>query len=55
MHAVTVNVPNITTATLHIKEATTELSGDYRCEVSNEISPKEKSSSVHLDVSKSIT
>ena len=44
-----------TTATLHIEEATTELSGDYWCEVSNEISPKEKSSSVHLDVSKSIT
>ena len=44
-----------TTATLRIKEATTELSGNYWCEVSNEISPNEKSSSVHLDVSKSIT
>ena len=46
-----------TTATLHIKEATAELSGNYWCEVSNLISPKEKSSSdsVHLDVSKSIT
>ena len=44
-----------TTATLHIKEATTELSGNYWCEVSNEISPNKKSSSVHLDVSKSIT
>ena len=44
-----------TTATLHIEEATTELSGNYWCEVSNEISPKEKSSSVYLDVSKSIT
>ena len=44
-----------TTATLHIEEATTDLSGYYWCEVSNEISPKEKSSSVHLDVSKSTT
>ena len=44
-----------TTATLHIEEATAELSGNYWCEVSNEMSPKEKSSSVHLDVSKSIT
>ena len=44
-----------TTATLHIKEATTELSGKYWCEVCNAISPKEKSSSVHLDVRKSIT
>ena len=44
-----------TTATLHIEEATTELSGNYWCEVSNEISPNEKSSPVHLDVSKSIT
>ena len=44
-----------TTATLHIEEATTELSGNYQCEVSNKISPKEKSSSVYLDVSKSIT
>ena len=42
-------------ATLRIEEATTELSGNYWCEVSNEICPKEKSSSVHLDVSKSIT
>ena len=44
-----------TTATLHIEEATSELSGNYWCEVSNKISPKEKSSSVHLDVSKSTT
>ena len=44
-----------TTATLHIEEAATEQSGNYWCEVSNEISPKEKSSSVYLDVSKSIT
>ena len=44
-----------TTATLCIKEATTELSGIYWCEVRNEISPNKKSSSVHLDVSKSIT
>ena len=44
-----------TTATLHIKEATTELSGNYWCEVSNKISTKEKSSPVHLDVSKSTT
>ena len=44
-----------TTATLHIKEATAELCGDYWCEVSNEISPNEKSSLVHLDISKSIT
>ena len=44
-----------TTATLHIEEATTKLSGVYWCEVGNEISPKEKSSSVHLDVSKSTT
>ena len=44
-----------TTATLNIEGATAELSGDYWCEVSNEISPKEKSSSVHLDFSKSIT
>ena len=43
-----------TTATLHIEEATTELSGNYWCEVNNEISPNEKSSSVYLDVSKSI-
>ena len=45
-----------TTATLHIKGATTELSGDYWCEVSNEISPDTilRSPSVHLDVSKSI-
>ena len=44
-----------TTATLHIQEATTDLSGNYWCEVSNEISPKEKSASVYLDVSKSTT
>ena len=44
-----------TTAILHIEEATTELSGEYWCEVSSKISPNEKSSSVHLDVSKSIT
>ena len=45
-----------TTATLHIKEATTELSGNYRCEVSNETSPDKilRSPTVHLDVSKSI-
>ena len=45
------------TATLHIEEATAELTGEYWCEVSNEISPNEKASSVsvHLDVSKSIT
>ena len=43
-------------ATLRIEEATTELSGDYWCEVSNEISPDKivRSPSVHLDVSKSI-
>ena len=45
-----------TTATLHIEEATTELSGDYWCEVSNETSPDTilRSPTVHLDVSKSI-
>ena len=45
-----------TTATLHIEEATTELSGDYWCEVSNETSPDTflRSPRVHLDVSKSI-
>ena len=44
-----------TTATLHIKEAPAELSGNYWCEVSNEISSNEKSALIHLDVSKSIT
>ena len=42
--------------TLHIEGATTDLSGEYWCEVSNEISPDKilRSPPVHLDVSKSI-
>ena len=44
---------NTTSATLHIVNATADLvSGQYWCEVSNEIGSKEKSPSVYLDVSK---
>ena len=46
---------NTTTATLHIVNATADLvSGEFWCEVSNQISPKETSPSVKLDVSKLI-
>ena len=44
-----------TKVTLHIDKATTELSEKYWCEVSNEMSAKELSSHIYLDVSKSIT